>query len=321
MKKTFAFAALAITLAACSSDDNIAYTNEEIKIHTTIGSMTRTVLDGNSTKFVANDELRLYAWDGTLSATSSPWINGVAVKLNSENKWVPASQILWKTAETAHDFLAVYPSSLVNSLSDLTTCSYTMKDDGNVIDNDILRAYSPAVKMPADNTLNLPFKHLMAKIQVNLKFRTQWETTPTVTSVTGSLAKAANINFISNGISPDRLAAATPSRAFTVKATPATGYVYSYEIIAVPDDPDFKTINIAIDNNTYTFEYTDPNNGGQSSIALESGKVTTINLIVGHNKVELDMDNSDPTSGTGIFISDWTDQDDNYSGDAYVDNN
>ena len=77
MKKIITIAALALTLAACSNDDGIAYTNEEIKIKTTIGAMTKTALDEkNATQFVAGDQFMLYAWDGTLSATNTPWING-----------------------------------------------------------------------------------------------------------------------------------------------------------------------------------------------------------------------------------------------------
>ena len=114
MKKTFIIAALALTFVACSSDNGIAYTNEEIKIKTTIGSMTRTTVNDNATQFVEGDKFKIYSWDGTFSANNTPWINGVDVTLTS-SKWVPASQILWKTETTLHDFLGIYPSSIITT--------------------------------------------------------------------------------------------------------------------------------------------------------------------------------------------------------------
>ena len=323
MKKFISIAALALTLAACSNDDDIAYTNEEIKIRTTIGTMTKTVFENNTTKFVAGDEFTLYSWDGTMSALNKPWINGVKVTLNDANKWIPASQILWKTEDTSHDFLGIYPSGILASAANLSAVSYTVNDNGDVIDNDILRAYSPAVKMPEDNTLTLPFKHIMAKLQVNLKFRNQWDSNPTVTSVTGNLTKTATIDFYTGTVAP-ATSGTSSSRALTPMATAATDYVYSYEIVAVPGDQDFNSIVITIDGKTYTYTYVpettpDPLNPAQN-LSLISGKVTTINLIVGRNQVDLDMggSGSGSESGTGIFISDWSDNT-SYQGSAYGD--
>ena len=315
MKKIITIAALALTLAACSNDDGIAYTNEEIKIKTTIGAMTKTALDEkNATQFVAGDQFMLYAWDGTLSATNTPWINGVNVTLGTDNKWTPASQILWKTEQTSHDFLAIYPSSLITTGTDLSAVPFTINDNVALIANDILRAYSPAVKMPEDNILNLPFKHIMAKLKVNLTFRNQWDTAPTVTSVAGNLASSATINFYTDAVTPV-IGTTESSRTLTAMTTPATGYTYSYEIIAAPGDNKFNKIVITIDGKTYTYTYSPANTNDPNNLSLIAGKITTVNLIVGRNKVDLDMDGS---GSQGITISDWTDNQ-NYSGDAYGD--
>lgn len=315
MKKTFIIAALALTFVACSSDDNIAYTNEEIKIKTTIGSMTRTTVTDNATQFVEGDKFMLYAWDGTFSATKTPWINGVDVTLTS-SKWVPASQILWKTETTAHDFLGIYPSSIITTGAQLDNVTYTFNDNGNVIANDILRAYTPAVTMPENNVLTLPFKHIMAKLKVNLTFRNQWDTAPTVTSVAGNLASSATINFYTDAVTPV-IGTTESSRTLTALATPATGYTYSYEIIATPGDNKFNKIVITIDGKTYTYTYSPANTNDPNNLSLIAGKITTVNLIVGRNKVDLDMDGSGSGS-QGITISEWTDNQ-NYSGDAYGD--
>ena len=109
--------------------------------------MTKTALDEkNATQFVAGDQFMLYAWDGTLSATNTPWINGVNVTLGTDNKWVPASQILWKTEQTSHDFLAIYPSSIISTGADLSAVSYTLNDAGAVIAHD-LRSPMASIRM------------------------------------------------------------------------------------------------------------------------------------------------------------------------------
>lgn len=311
MKKIIYMAALAMTFIACSNEDDIVYTNKDIKIQTTIGTMTKTTVDAQgAAKFVKGDQFSFYAWDGTFAADNTPWIENVKITLDDDGKtWTPESQILWKTTETKHDFLGIYPASLITETTNLAEVIYDMNDDGDVIANDILRAYSHEVVMPkSNNTLTLPFKHIMAKLRVNLKFRNQWDEDPEVSSVWAKLNKKAKINFYDNNVTT--AANDTYGRNITKMETPAEGYVYSYEIIAVPGDLDFNTIKINIGDETYTFTYTDDNN---NNISLISGKVTTVNLIVGRNKVELVT----PAEGEegGITIDDWTDNT-TYDGDA-----
>lgn len=297
-----------MTFIACSNEDDIVYTNKDIKIKTTIGTMTKTTVDAQgAAKFVKGDEFSFYAWDGTLAAANTPWIKNVKITLGSDGKtWTPESQILWKTTDTKHDFLGIYPASLITGTTDLGDVEYDMNDDADVIANDILRAYSHEVVMPESNILTLPFKHVMAKLRVNLKFRNQWDEAPVVSSVWAKLNKKARINFYDNTVTT--AANSTYGRNITKMETPAEGYVYSYEIIAVPGDLSFNTIKINIGTDTYTFEYTEENN-----ISLVSGKVTTVNLIVGRNKVELVT----PAEGEegGITIDDWTNNS-TYDGDA-----
>lgn len=314
MKKIIYMAALAMTFIACSNEDDIVYTNKDIKIQTTIGTMTKTTVDAQgAAKFVKGDEFSFYAWDGTFAADNTPWISNVKIMLDTDGKtWMPEKQILWKTAETKHDFLGIYPASLITETTDLAKVEYTMSSgDNTTAYDDILRAYSPEVVMPESNTLTLPFKHVMAKLRVNLKFRNQWDEAPEVSSVAPQIVYKADINFYTGEVKPS-----TNSnyygRVMKRMQTPANDYVYSYEVIAVPDDEGFVKIEIQIpngsvtDNDTYTFI-------NDETISLISGKVTTVNLIVGRNKVELVT----PAEGEegGITIDDWTDNT-TYDGDA-----
>ena len=135
------------------------------------------------------------------------------------------------------------------------------------------------------------------------------------------LFRSATINFYDGSISPaDGTTSST--RTLTALTTPATGYTYSYETIAVPNDANFNQIVITIDGKTYTYTYTPEDSNAGTGLSLVSGKITTVNLIVGRNKVELDMDGTGSGSGSetgkGITITEWTDNT-NYSGNAYGD--
>lgn len=302
-----------MTFIACSNEDDIVYTNKDIKIKTTIGTMTKTTVDAQgAAKFVKGDEFSFYAWDGTLAAANTPWIKNVKITLGSDGKtWTPESQILWKTTDTKHDFLGIYPASIITGTTDLAQVEYTMSSGDNATANDdILRAYSTEVVMPESNILTLPFRHVMAKLRVNLKFRNQWDEAPEVSNVTPQIVYKANINFYTGEVKPST-EGNYYGRVMKRMQTPATDYVYSYEVIAVPGDEGFKKIEIQIPNgsvtdNTYTFI-------NDEKITLVSGKVTTVNLIVGRNKVELVT----PAEGEegGITIDDWTNNS-TYDGDA-----
>ena len=77
----------------------------------------------------------------------------------------------------------------------------------------------------------------------------------------------------------------------------------------IPQDS-FSIIYITLDGNdawlggngTYTFRSAEP-------IKLESGKVTTVNLIIGRDQITLDKD--------GIQISDWVARPEEYGGEIF----
>lgn len=320
MKNLLVISTLMLMMASCSNDDSPSGVSKEIALRPTISSATRTAISSDGTMaFSVGDEFLLYAWDGAASAQSTPWINGVKVTQTAADVWTPATTIYWKSEAVSHEFIAVYPTTIVNIASPFTPQSYTLGDATtsgySILTDDILMSHRTGVKMPADNTLILPFDHAMAKLNVVLSFRNQWGSVPTVASVVTDMAQQADIDLVSCSVTPS--ASASRSRQMIPLSFAADDITRSFQLIGVPNDADFKSIVVTIGGQTFT--YTSP-----TAIPLESGKVTTVNLVVGRNTIDLNLGEGEGGEGgeggsTGITIGDWTDNDSSLSGDAYGD--
>ena len=121
---------------------------------------------------------------------------------------------------------------------------------------------------------------MMAKLNVNLSFRNQWDSEPTVTSVSATATKSATIDYLSKLVTATGTAEAV---ALSSKANNA------WSGLQVPQSG-VHTITITIGGKDYVF--TNP-----TDIPLAAGKYTTVNLIVGRDKIEL---------ASAITINDWT---------------
>lgn len=90
-------------------------------------------------------------------------------------------------------------------------------------------------------------------------------------------ATTATVNYLEKTVTAN--ATPTANLALAKLAAVPTGYALSYASIMVPQS-DFRTIIIRIDDKDYTYTHS-------SVINLESGKYTTVNLIVGRDRIEL----------------------------------
>ena len=131
-----------------------------------------------------------------------------------------------------------------------------------------------------------------SRIVVNLTFRTQWESTPTVTSLTVNVQPGATVNYLTKTVT-----ATGTASDFALGATAANT---SYEGIVIPQE--VSIIKIVIDGKTYT--YTHP-----TGFTLESGKIQTVNLIVGRDEITLGS----------VTINDWTTGTTINGGEAQID--
>lgn len=280
---TLAFAAIALVMSSCGNDENGGTMPAKyISVNTSIGSLTRTNTDDKGVQTFANgDKISVYAWTGSADAVNA---DGMVVN-NSVNtydgtKWTASPQMLWKDMSSAHFFFGVYPNKeITNFTADAYTLDVTKQEQSDLLI--AVNTGSEKAGFTATNTsVPLQFDHVMAKLIVNLTFRNQWSETPTVTSVTtGNLKSKATVNYLAKSVT-------TTSEEATSITLPVTTANTVYQSVMVPQAGEATKIAMRIDNKDYTYTGT---------IQLESGKYTTVNLIVGRDKIELGS----------VSINDW----------------
>lgn len=277
-------AAMAATfvLASCSNDENGGVEIAEyITVNTSIGSLSRTTTTNGVQSFADKDQISVYAWTGSADAVDAAgMVVNNSINTYDGTKWIASPQMLWKDMKTSHYFLGVYPTrAITNFIADEYALDVTKQEQ-----SDLLVAVNTGtnnVGFTATNTaVPLQFDHVMAKLIVNLTFRNQWATTPTVTNVTTSnLKDKATVDYLT------KTATVTTEEATNIELQAADANT-KYQSIMVPQAGDNVTITIKIGEKNYIYNGT---------VKLEGGKYTTVNLIVGRDAVTLGS----------VSINDW----------------
>lgn len=273
----YVIAALGIvTLAACDNDDGrYAYAPKNITVQAIIGTMTKVQTTGNTAVFEVGDSISLYVWTGSATAVAdTKVVDGVRNGLGADGKWTPKTQMFWADMNTPHYFLGIYPPRNVTNFS---ADEFTL-NPADYEASDLLLATNVTGIKAADNPVNLSFDHVMAKLNVNLSFRDQWESTPTVSSVKVTAKGKATVDYLSKTLTA--LDAAAGIDLTTSDNTSWSG-------LQIPQTG-VTTITISIDGKDYVFTHT-------ADIPLASGHNTTVNLIIGRNRIEL----------ANVAISNW----------------
>lgn len=276
--KNLLLATTAILLAACSTDSESPAPQApgQIRVTASVGAMTRTVTDGVTTTFEPGDRISVYAWTGSADAVPSALVVDNSINtLGSDGAWTADPQMLWTDMSSAHYFLGIYPE---RDVTNFTTDGYTL-DVADQEASDLLVAVQTGTDgeglKASGNPVPLTFEHVMAKLIVNLNFRDQWGGTPEVTAVKAvSVAASATVDYLSKTLTGvDRQNINLPG------STPADGYALGYASVMIPQTG-FNTISVSIAGQNYT--YTHP-----TDIPLVRGEYTTVNLIVGRDRIEL----------------------------------
>ena len=309
MKKIVLISLALVCAAACNkAGNNKEAASGTITVNAGIRE-TKVAYDGNKAVFEAADDLALFAWIGDKTAIPAQLVvNNVTNILGTDGLWAPVKQMLWYDMVTPHYFMAVSPSREVASF---TADPYTLDPATDKYEeSDLLIAINDAGLKANDNPVQLTFDHAMATLNVNLKFHNQWTegNPPSQTEITEALVQ---------GVSATAKDHATID--YIHKAVTATGEWAqvalnkvknaSWTTLMIPQDS-FSIIYITLagndewlgGNGTYTFRSAEP-------IKLESGKVTTVNLIIGRDQITLDKD--------GITITDWASQGDPTEGEIF----
>ncbi len=295
--RLFTVAALALALAACNKDGEKRVPSGIISVDATIGTMTKVAYSGNSSAFETGDNLTLTAWTGSNTAVPEQRVVDRVNHTLTSGEWVPATQIKWADMVTPHYFVAVSPA---RNIASFTADAYTLDPSADKFQqSDLLIATRLDGLVADDHRVELVFDHAMAKLNVNLTFRDQWTALPKenpeapdtealVASVSATGKTTATVNYLSKAVTAtgDASAIAMNKLAnanWTTLMVPQTG---------------FRTVTIVLSGNDEwlggngTFVYNAP-----ADITLESGKITTLNLILGRDQIVL--------ADNGITITDW----------------
>ena len=273
-----------ISITGC--DKALESSSRNITVKASIGTLTKVEYSGNKASFVSGDKIFVYAWTGSSTAVVTPLVVDGVTNTFDGSKWTPASQMLWDDDSSQHYFLGISPE---HKVTDFTADAYTL-DPAQYAASDLMIATNLTGLVPSDTPVELNFTHALARLDVNLTFRSQWSEAPTVTAVTATAKKTATVDYLAKAFSvtgtaaPVALAAAA-NNAWSGLQVPQAGV---------------KTITVTIGGKDYVFTHT-------ADIPLVGGKYTTVNLTVGRDVIEL---------ADAISISDWASQGDVIGGEA-----
>lgn len=280
--KNLLLATTAILLAACSTDSDVLPPQDlgQIRVTASVGAMTRVAHSGNSTTFETNDRISVYAWLGAGNDMQRLVVDNSINTLGGDGTWTAEPQMLWADNTSDHYFLGIYPER--NRATDYDADPYTL-DFNNQTASDLLVARTTA--KPTGSAVKLEFEHVMAKLVVNLSFRNEWTIAPEVVSVTAVACTEATVNYLENPVE------VTPATGQNLVVIPFTGTSASFAGIMIPGQSGFRTINVTLENGkVYTYTHS-------ADIDLQPGRYTTVNLVLGRDRIELD--------DAGINVSDW----------------
>ena len=298
-KKTYLFAlmAMALTLGSCSDNENGigGETSKYITVSTSIGNMTRVATDekGGQT-FEEGDEISVYAWtgDATVAPETRERVVNNAINKLTNGSWISNPQMLWKNNRDKHYFIGVYPKK---AISDLAAGEYVF-DATKQVESDLLVAVNiDGITAEGKQAVPLTFTHVMAKLLVNLTYKNQWGTEgPTIDKVVvGDAVKSATVNYLAKVVTPS--AVAEDKANFDMPALTANK---QYASIIIPQDG-VQKITVVIGGKNFIYDNGTP-------FKFESGKVTTVNLVVGRDTITLnevkitDWETSTPITGEAV---------------------
>lgn len=280
--KNLLLATTAALLAACSTDSDVLPPQDlgQIRVTASVGAMTRVAHSGNSTTFETNDRISVYAWLGADNDMQRLVVDNSINTLGGDGTWTAEPQMLWADNTSDHYFLGIYPER--NGATDYDADPYTL-DFNNQTASDLLVARTTA--KPTGSAVKLEFEHVMAKLVVNLSFRNEWTIAPEVVSVTATACTEATVNYLENPVE------VTPATGQNLVVIPFTGTSASFAGIMIPGQSGFRSINVTLENGkVYTYTHS-------ADIDLQPGRYTTVNLVLGRDRIELD--------DAGINVSDW----------------
>lgn len=269
--------------AACSQDEELQQKDggsSEVPAPLRIGAMDMP----QSASFA------LCAWIDdapSFNGYQSPWIDGAMVSYDANQQaWTATSSsgenlLLWRNNTSPHYFLAYSPADLLsaNYNDPYYDCTVELSDDETSYD--YLMAQTAGIRSTDNNCkVSLNFKHMMAKLVVNLMLPAYFEDQLSDYSfvVSATTYQKATFNFLRQDDHGMPIFNAAGMKKLTklydqAPNTPSMNRTYSRLLIP---QSGVRNISVAIidEFGTQTYRYAHP-----EDIPLQAGKVTTVNLL------------------------------------------
>lgn len=176
--KYIALAAMALTFAACTQDEDFVLQGDSdaVKINATIGAMQTRVAyeDDGATNFINGDQICV---QNILRDTKN-----IATYTFYGSTWTTTDALVWNGGTAESQFQAWYPATA-------SFDEFTLPTDQNSIEElpaaDWMTASTSAMVKPADKTINLAFEHKLAKVTVQItEFTSQFGDEPRLMAAT-----------------------------------------------------------------------------------------------------------------------------------------
>ncbi len=287
MKKYIAMAAVAMMFAACTNDDMPEVPAVDSMTDTPV-TLTVGVTDLSTRAGHDEGELKTGSMGFYMTTADTPSDN----RYNAENRevkyendrWnVQGDMLLWRNETSTVNYIAYHPYDLNASNKIVTVIAPTNQDHANVVD--FLYVNGATTSGDSRNGINLTMNHKMSKLLVTLRAGTELGTMPDF--------KEVIIKGMKNQCEFDLAAGAWKNPvAATADIIMVQENNNNHEAIVIPQTLDEFVVEITTADDR-KFRYS------QKNVALESGMVYTLNLIVGKDIVELAED--------GITVGGWKD--------------
>ena len=270
--KYIALAALTISLAACTQDDDFIpqVDADAVKINATIGKLQTRVAyeDDGATNFINGDEICV---QNILRESKN-----IATYTFDGSTWTTTDVLVWNGGTTESQFQAWHPAT---ASFDKFTLPTLQNDNERLATADWMTASTSTMVKPDDKTINLAFEHKLAKITVQItEFTSQFgEDAHLFPTTTIYSLKDDNVT-VDGGIKP------------IVRSNSAIAIVCPGKYA-----PGSKLMEITISEPTGETYLDVPVNAFLTDTGLEAGKHYTFNLTVGKNAAVINR----------VSVTDW----------------
>ena len=269
--KYIALAAMALTFAACTQDEDFTpqMDGDAVKINATIDRLqTRVAYEADgATNFINGDEICV---QNILRDTKN-----VATYTFDGTTWTTTDALVWNGGTAESQFQAWYPATASFDKFTLPTDQISIEE---LAAADWMTASTNAMVKPADKTINLAFEHKLAKITVEVtEFTSQFGDDPCLYGAT-IYSLSDEYVTVNGGIQP------------VLRGNAATAIVCPGKYAA---GTDLMAVTIS-DSDRHQTSLNVPVNAFLTNTGLEAGKHYKFSLKVGKDAISITKVNVEP---------------------------